>query len=119
MKNCKNLPSKMEIDYIRLYQDKDDPSHTVDCSPERFPTAEFIAAHAGSLLSTPFMYYNNQRILTEVLDFHIYADRYKNWEPYTGPIPVGMSPLLFYTFSVAVSCVSMLNYSVNALCRDI
>jgi Beta-glucan synthesis-associated protein SKN1/KRE6/Sbg1 len=49
MKNCKNLPAKMEIDYIRLYQDKDDPSHTVDCSPERFPTAEFIAAHAGSL----------------------------------------------------------------------
>jgi Beta-glucan synthesis-associated protein SKN1/KRE6/Sbg1 len=47
MKNCKNLPSKMEIDYIRLYQDKDDPSHTVGCSPEGFPTEGFITAHAG------------------------------------------------------------------------
>ena len=47
MKNCKNLPAKMEIDYIRLYQDKEDPTHTLGCSPEGFPTAEFIAAHAG------------------------------------------------------------------------
>ena len=39
MKNCKNLPAKMEVDYIRLYQDRSDPLHTVECSPARFPTA--------------------------------------------------------------------------------
>lgn len=29
MKNCKNLPAEMKIDYIRVYQDEDDPTHTV------------------------------------------------------------------------------------------
>jgi hypothetical protein len=64
MKNCKNLPAKMEIDYMRLYQDRDDPSHTVGCSPERFPTAEFIEAH---------------------------PERYASWAPYQGAIPLGSS----------------------------
>jgi hypothetical protein len=47
MKNCKNLPAEMRFDYIRLYQDRQDPLHTMDCSPPGFPTAEFIAAHSG------------------------------------------------------------------------
>jgi len=45
MKNCKNLPAEMKIDFIRLYQDLEDSSHTIGCSPDRFPTAEFIQAH--------------------------------------------------------------------------
>lgn len=47
MKGCKNLPAVMRVDYIRLYQDPHDPLHTLGCSPESHPTAEFIAAHAG------------------------------------------------------------------------
>jgi hypothetical protein len=33
----------------------------------------------------------------------ILIDRYKDWEPYTGPIPVGMSPVVFYSGWAAVS----------------
>lgn len=66
MKGCKNLPAEMKIDYIRLYQvlfsaprkriiiylccfdkDREDPLHTIGCSPPGFPTKEFIEAHAG------------------------------------------------------------------------
>ncbi len=32
----------MKVDFIRLYQDEDDPSHTLGCSPEKYPTAQFI-----------------------------------------------------------------------------
>ena len=39
MKNCKNMPAKMEIDFMRLYQDSEDSTHTVGCSPKGFPTA--------------------------------------------------------------------------------
>ena len=48
MKNCKNLPAKMAIDYIRLYQDPHDVSHTIGCSPPDFPTAGFIQANIGT-----------------------------------------------------------------------
>jgi hypothetical protein len=47
MKGCKNLPAEMSIDYIRLYQDADNPTHTLGCSPPAFPTADYIAAHAA------------------------------------------------------------------------
>jgi hypothetical protein len=68
MKNCKNLPAEMKIDFIRLYQvrnntysiwahwltvrlcvyqDEDDASHTLGCSPPNYPTEEFIKAHPG------------------------------------------------------------------------
>ena len=87
MKNCKNLPAKIEIDYIRLYQDKEDPSHTLGCSPERFPTAEFIEAH---------------------------SERYKNWEPYTGPIPVRMTVFWFGLMcSTGVATVLLLGVLVG------
>eukprot|EP01036_Dinobryon_divergens_P023593 gene23593-31955_t len=46
MKNCRNLPAEMKVDFIRLYQDPQDNSHTIGCSPERFPTADFIASHS-------------------------------------------------------------------------
>jgi hypothetical protein len=63
MKNCKNLPAHMEIDYIRVYQNKDDPTHSLGCSTESHPTAAFIEAH---------------------------HDRYADWIPYTNPyIPLG------------------------------
>jgi len=62
MKNCKNLPAEMSIDYIRLYQDKSDPSHTIGCSPEGFPTADYITAN---------------------------ADKFANWQPYQGNFTLG------------------------------
>ena len=40
--------------YFCIEQDKNDPSHTVSCSPDNFPTAQFIAD---------------------------YADRYADWNP--------------------------------------
>lgn len=46
MKSCKNLPAKMKIDYVRLYQDPQDPAHTLGCSPTEYPTAEFIKSHS-------------------------------------------------------------------------
>ena len=45
MKQCKNLPANMLVDYVRLYQDPDDASHTLHCSPGAFPTADYITAH--------------------------------------------------------------------------
>jgi hypothetical protein len=51
MKNCKNLPTEMKIDFIRLYQDKEDPRHTLCCSPEGFPTQKFIEDFSGESLS--------------------------------------------------------------------
>ena len=45
MRGCKNLPAEMEVDFIRLYQDADDASHTVGCSPDRYPTLRFIHDH--------------------------------------------------------------------------
>lgn len=46
MKNCANLPAEMKIDYIRLYQDPADSSHTTSCSPDAYPTQQFILDHA-------------------------------------------------------------------------
>ena len=46
MRNCKNLPAEMEVDFIRLYQDATDETHSVGCSPERYPTKTFIEEHA-------------------------------------------------------------------------
>ena len=47
LKNCASLPATMKIDYIRLYQDKSDPQHSLGCDTEQFPTATFIREHAG------------------------------------------------------------------------
>lgn len=35
----------MKIDYIRLFQDPDDSTHTTSCNPEAYPTQQFIADH--------------------------------------------------------------------------
>ena len=47
LKNCASLPATMKIDYIRLYQDKSDPQHSLGCDTEQVPTATFIREHAG------------------------------------------------------------------------
>lgn len=37
-----NNPATFEIDYIRVYQDTQDPAHTLSCDPPEFPTNDFI-----------------------------------------------------------------------------
>jgi hypothetical protein len=41
----KNIPASFEIDYVRVYQDSDDPNHILGCSPPSRPTAEWIEGH--------------------------------------------------------------------------
>jgi hypothetical protein len=40
-----NIPSSFEIDYVRIYQDRNDPRHVLGCSPPSRPTAEWIEGH--------------------------------------------------------------------------
>lgn len=46
---CQNFPAYFLVDYIRLYQDKSNPNHTIGCSTQNHPTKKFIDAH-------PYMY---------------------------------------------------------------
>ena len=47
MQNCANLPAHLKVDYIRLYQDTNNPLHSTGCSPASHPTKEYISAHAN------------------------------------------------------------------------
>ena len=42
---CKNLPAHFEIDYVRVYQDENNPKHETGCSTKNRPTAKFIEGH--------------------------------------------------------------------------
>ncbi len=42
---CDNFPASFEIDYVRVYQAKNEPKHHLGCSPEKKPTALFIEGH--------------------------------------------------------------------------
>lgn len=42
---CDNFPASFEIDYVRVYQAKSEPKHTLGCSPEKKPTELFIKGH--------------------------------------------------------------------------
>lgn len=42
---CKTLPAEYLIDYVRIYQNKNDPRQTVGCNPKDYPTKRFIKAH--------------------------------------------------------------------------
>ena len=57
---CEQLPSEMLVDYVRVYQDEDNPAHKVGCSiPER-PTKDWINGHAHAYKrpedSTPLLH---------------------------------------------------------------
>mmetsp|Transcript_16193 Transcript_16193/g.27134 ORF Transcript_16193/g.27134 Transcript_16193/m.27134 type:complete len:165 (+) Transcript_16193:785-1279(+) len=62
------MPAEMKIDYIRLYQDPNDSSHTTSCSPPEFPTEQFIRDH---------------------------KERFEIWSPKTPPLPASEAP--FFT----------------------
>lgn len=36
------LPAEFLIDYVRVYQDPQDPAQMIGCSPSSHPTAKFI-----------------------------------------------------------------------------
>lgn len=42
---CKSLPAHFYVDYVRVYQNKQDPSHTLGCNPPDFPTKRYIKGH--------------------------------------------------------------------------
>jgi hypothetical protein len=41
----KNVPASFEIDYVRVYQVKDEHRHVLGCSPPHRPTKEWIEGH--------------------------------------------------------------------------
>jgi hypothetical protein len=41
----KNIPASFEIDYVRVYQVKDDDRHILGCSPPSRPTKQWIEGH--------------------------------------------------------------------------
>eukprot|EP00934_Nitzschia_sp_Nitz4_P002925 Nitzschia sp. Nitz4//scaffold114_size70088//17202//19510//NITZ4_005972-RA/size70088-snap-gene-0.11-mRNA-1//-1//CDS//3329533408//2915//frame0 len=42
---CKNFPASFEIDYVRVYQAKNEKKHILGCSPVDRPTELFIEGH--------------------------------------------------------------------------
>lgn len=42
---CKSLPAKFAVNYVRVYQNKNDPKQTVGCNPKGYPTTKFIQGH--------------------------------------------------------------------------
>lgn len=43
---CKSLPASFLVDYIRIYQNKNDSRQTIGCNPRDYPTKKFIEGHA-------------------------------------------------------------------------
>lgn len=52
---CESLPAEFQIEYVRVYQDKNNSRHTLGCNPKKFPTAKYIKAHTFKYL-TPLQY---------------------------------------------------------------
>jgi len=42
---CQSLPAEFSVEYVRVWQNKQDPIQTVGCNPPDFPTRKFILAH--------------------------------------------------------------------------
>lgn len=47
-------PAEYLIDYVRVYQDPNDPAHTVGCDPPDFPTKDYIEANKESFIFDPW-----------------------------------------------------------------
>lgn len=58
----KEKPAEYKVDYIRVYQDVNDSTHTVGCDPPDLPTADFINEHWEKYTFDPFI--NKQPLLT-------------------------------------------------------
>jgi len=42
---CKSLPAHFKIDFVRVYQNKQDSRQTIGCNPQDYPTRKYIIAH--------------------------------------------------------------------------
>lgn len=49
---CDNFPATFEVDYVRVYQAKDESKHVLGCSTEKRPTARFIMGHKKDYMNT-------------------------------------------------------------------
>ena len=49
---CDNFPAHFEIDYVRVWQAKDDPKHLLGCSPPHRPTKTWIEGHTDRYTDT-------------------------------------------------------------------
>ena len=47
---CDNFPASFEIDYVRVWQAKNESKHYLGCSPDHRPTAQFIEGHAKTFM---------------------------------------------------------------------
>lgn len=48
---CDNFPANFEIDYVRVWQAKNNSRHILGCSPEHRPTEQFIQGHAEKFMT--------------------------------------------------------------------
>ena len=48
---CENFPASFEIDYVRVYQAKNEPKHFLGCSPPHRPTDKWIKGHADRFMT--------------------------------------------------------------------
>ena len=48
---CNNFPASFEIDYVRVYQSKDEPRHYLGCDPDHRPTDLWIKGHQERYMS--------------------------------------------------------------------
>lgn len=49
---CSLFPANFLIDYVRVYQNKGNPNHTVGCSTPSHPTRKFIEGHPSLYMSS-------------------------------------------------------------------
>ena len=50
---CDNLPAEFEIDWVRVYQNKDNDDEIVGCSTPNYPTQKYIEGHKWLYTTTP------------------------------------------------------------------
>jgi beta-glucan synthesis-associated protein KRE6 len=48
---CDNFPASFEIDYVRVWQAKNESKHYLGCSPDHRPTEKFIQGNAQHFVS--------------------------------------------------------------------
>ena len=48
---CDNFPASFEIEYVRVYQAKNESNHHLGCSTESRPTAKFISGHTSDYVN--------------------------------------------------------------------
>jgi hypothetical protein len=79
------FPSEMLVDYVRVYQQEN--RMNIGCSPEDYPTADYIANHAEAYHSLSFLHRGPSSMLTDNFPSRrraiaVLDDRSSGREPY-------------------------------------